>query len=59
MDNVSIYSKFLEVLLFWSVILALSVTAISNTWAVMPFIVWFLLKFALELKVAWTENRLK
>ena len=59
MDNVSIYSKFLEVLLFWSVILALSVTAISNTLAVMPFIVWFLLKFALELKVGWTENRLK
>jgi hypothetical protein len=59
MEERSIYSRFLEALCFWSLLLALSVTAIKNTWAVVPFAVWFLLKFALEVKSSWQERELK
>ena len=59
MEDKSLYARFLDALVFWSLLLMISVTAISNTWAVVPFSLWFLLKFSLEVKVAWDENRLK
>ena len=57
MEDKGLYARFLDALVFWSLLLMISVTEISNTWAVVPFALWFVLKFSLEVQNAWLERR--
>ncbi len=52
----NIIDEFLKSLLFWSLVLIISVAAVRSTWAVLPFLVWFILAMSRGSYLHWRDN---